>query len=120
MNACWSAEWFTRLILILLVFSFYAIIFLETFDGNIGFGAFLFSVDFPIIAPKINLPAVYMNLTFQIINKKRLILAIVVACTSKSLNAVSKLSVNNADIENGGVENNDDVEKEEGKTECCR
>ena len=78
---------------------------LETFDGNIGFGAFLFSVDFPIIAPKINLPAVYMNLTFQIINKIRLILAIVVAFSSKSLNAISKLSVDKdlvADIENGG------------------
>ena len=119
-NECllWSAEWFTRLILILLVFSFYAIIFLETFDGNIGFGAFLFSVDFPIIAPKINLPAVYMNLTFQIINKIRLILAIVVAFSSKSLTAISKLSVDKdlvADIENGGVENNDDVEEDEGE-----
>ena len=37
---------------------------------------------------------------------------------SKSLTAISKLSVDKdlvADIENGGVENNDDVEEDEGK-----
>ena len=59
-----------------------------------------------------------MNLTFQIINKIRLILAIVVAFSSKSLTAISKLSVDKdlvADIENGGVENNDDVEEDEGE-----
>ena len=113
-NECllWSAEWFTRLILILLIFSFYAIIFLETFDGNIGFGAFLFSVDFPIIAPKINLPAVYMNLSFQIINKIRLILAIVAWYASKTLAAASKISVDKDlldGLENGEVDLNEEA-----------
>ena len=58
----------------------------ESFSGNIRFGAIFFSVDFPIVAPTINLPAVYLNLAFQSINKIRIGLMVTLACLKRGRN----------------------------------
>jgi hypothetical protein len=76
----------TLAVLVGIVVTFYILIIGESFSGNIRFGAIFFSVDFPIVAPTINLPAVYLNLAFQSINKIRIGLMVTLACLKRGRN----------------------------------
>jgi hypothetical protein len=93
-----------------IIMSFYYLIISESVKGNLTFAALFFSVDLPIEAPKLNLPAVYMNITFQSLGKLRFAIAMYVTWALPGIKGT-------VDVASSALETSGGEEKDEGDDE---